>query len=1251
MKKLLLYSAAALLAAGALNAKTIDEVRIYLNPGHGSWGPNDRPNATIPYPNLSNGMPDTCGFYESNTNLWKVLKLGNTLEKMGVKKENIMYSRVKNGPFPYVKGAPDAEQYNRSLSEICTEVEANNIDIFLSVHSNAASEGTSTNYPLFIYRGTDGADGNAVEGSYEMGKTMWPIFYTNGIDVTSFYSPTNPNIRGDISFYGSSDTRVDPNNGKSFTGYLGVLKHGAQGFLSEGYFHTYQPARHRALNKDYCGQEGVRYARGLCAWLGGKAETTGYIMGTVKDLHEKMSNPLFNYTAKTNDQWVPINGAKVTLYKAGTEVASYTVDNNYNGVFVFEGLQPGDDYTLDITADGYKPLFDEYKAPITVKANETTYPMVYLEATDYEPPKIVYTDYPDEINNPAIGAAKAYNFKEVYANAEIAELSGKTIRRTILRGNNLYVLALDADKKPYVYIIDATTKAVVKTLGTEGTEGSILALSDIQLTAEGVLVGCAKTLNQFDNSVLEAGETRGKLNIYKWATDEATGLPDGNPAVWFTTQKTGNFYRAYTGGTMLYKGTLEDGTIVLSAETTSSSTNVWNIVISIADGAFSSDSFNNKIGSTVTKNLFGNDYTFTLSPIDEDFLVATGSKHAPRTVSALSTSFTDLAEGLINKPSANVSFFKYAGHSFMVAGDEVDGKSVTKIIDVTNGFDKATLVKVNVESTTTAQATEAQASEAQGIIAATGRTIVTKDENELTTAANIELVTMKGNGAISKLTTDAVAQPKFRANYAYDLSVDNFTLKFKSTGDAPKATIVVKNDTEEHSFTLNNVVKGENSFGIPANTLTDGAEYSWSVEIESDAIPTSSLIFSASVPSGNYRGGVTVDKDPESDLYGKIYVSTGKSSGLQVYTQDFTAEGTYLKEAFKTGNASSPLRITTSNGKLYLTDWSDAHAGLWIYDPAAGKDEVTNFFDGTKEGSGRYVNADGVAIGGGTTGVSFCSKGEDRKLYTFCEDYPTGNAGNKLIRYNVGSKNVWNQAPSAQFDAVSAKMLNTNVEVNALEQGVFVSQVRTTGNNATGVPGFLFMNHDGEILVNSGNMKDLNGCMGAGLAVNKECDLFAIVDGDGNIRIYDLTWNEGTPEFNFKFTFKTPATEINQLSFDPAGNLYAYGRNKGLLVYSITNEAPKAITPAKSTIKVIGSGVNTVETASALNVYPNPATDVVYVEAGEDIESIAIFNLTGAMVSAQANVEGSKATINVSNLAAGSYIVKVNKKAVQLIKK
>ncbi|MFR0836837.1 MAG: N-acetylmuramoyl-L-alanine amidase, partial [Barnesiella sp.] len=259
MRKLFISAIALVMAAGSLSAKNLDEARIYLNPGHGSWGPNDRPMATIPYPNLAEtGMPDTCGFYESNTNLWKVLKLGKTLEKMGARHENIMYSRTANGPFPYVKGAVDAEKYNRNLSEICEEVDANNMDFFLSVHSNAASEGTNTNYPLFLYRGYDSHADEYAQSSYEKATTVWPYLKSNELDPMTAYA-TSMNIRGDIDFYHDSSDRVG-SNGVTYTGYLGVLKHGCPGFLSEGYFHTYQPARHRALNSDYCGQEGIRYA-------------------------------------------------------------------------------------------------------------------------------------------------------------------------------------------------------------------------------------------------------------------------------------------------------------------------------------------------------------------------------------------------------------------------------------------------------------------------------------------------------------------------------------------------------------------------------------------------------------------------------------------------------------------------------------------------------------------------------------------------------------------------------------------------------------------------------------------------------------------------------------------------------------------------------------------------------------------------------------------------------------------------------
>ena len=103
MKKILLLAAAAIMAAFAIQAKTTDELRFYINPGHGSWGPNDRPMATIPYPMLpETGRPDTCGFYESNTNLWKCLRLREELVAMGVNYNNITMSRDKNGPFPYV---------------------------------------------------------------------------------------------------------------------------------------------------------------------------------------------------------------------------------------------------------------------------------------------------------------------------------------------------------------------------------------------------------------------------------------------------------------------------------------------------------------------------------------------------------------------------------------------------------------------------------------------------------------------------------------------------------------------------------------------------------------------------------------------------------------------------------------------------------------------------------------------------------------------------------------------------------------------------------------------------------------------------------------------------------------------------------------------------------------------------------------------------------------------------------------------
>lgn len=373
-----------LLSAFLLFALALSAARVYINPGHGSWCANCRPMATIPYPNLSStGMPDTLGFYESNTNLWKGLYLRDKLQEAGG--YTVLMSRTANGPAGSTSTANN--QYNKKLSEICAEVDDNNIDYFISIHSNAATEGTNTNYPIILYRGTDSSD--KVPGSKARANASWDRLKeinTSGFEYYTSYTNSR-NVRGDISFYNSS----------SSYGYLGALKHSAPGFLSEGYFHTYQPARHRALNPDWCCQEGLRYFRGIVDYFGTAKDTKGYIMGAVRTKEKSIENSLYKYNSKTNDKYAPIHGAKIVLRNASGEVIKtdcyhyvkrmltnqdyYTTDNNYNGVFVFENLAPGN-YTLSVHANGYK----DYSQSITVTANATTYPQIFLESgTGTEP--------------------------------------------------------------------------------------------------------------------------------------------------------------------------------------------------------------------------------------------------------------------------------------------------------------------------------------------------------------------------------------------------------------------------------------------------------------------------------------------------------------------------------------------------------------------------------------------------------------------------------------------------------------------------------------------------------------------------------------------------------------------------------------------------------------------------------------------------------------------------------------------------
>lgn len=1243
MKKIMLCFAAGIIAMGA-SAQSTSDVRIYINPGHGSWGPNDRPMPTIPYPNLaSTGRPDTCGFYESNTDLWKCLKLGETLEKMGVQKKNIMYSRRLNGPYPYVSGASDAEKYNRSLSEISAEVDANNMDMFISIHSNAATDGTTTNYPLILYRGKDGDGGDYAQGSRNICKALWKPHYMDELDPQSAYSRTSMNIRGDIDFYHTSWT-----NWKGYEGYLGVLMHSVPGCLIEGFFHTYQPARHRALNKDYCGQEGVRVARGICDYFKLSPEKTGYIMGTVKDMHEKIANNLFNYAPNTNDQWLPVNGAKVLLKKGDETVQTYQVDKLYNGIFVFEGLEPGD-YTLEVEANGYKSLTDEYKKPVTVKANETSYVKLLVESSSYAPPVIVYKNYPDPEQPEYLKLPAQFKFARTSKN--FTNFKG-TLKRAIVRGDSAVVLADNAGT-PELHLINLKTNAYVKKLSTTGiiakdasNAGDYSTLSDIAFTADGKLVGVNSMLNQYSASQVDAGYKQGTLRIYKWNDFNS------NPSLWASTQSSANFYRAVVGKSLAISGESKDCTIITTATTTGDSKGTRMLMLNVVDNTISSTVFTEKnIGAdgNFSEKKQGANLQLTVSPLADDKFVIDGELRLPQEFTPAKTSnndsemspeFSENSSYAIGEGATGISFFKYAGRSLMVA-PYVNGTSVggLRLYDVTDGMSAAVPVATNSNFSYPASALPFMASGAK------------VDGEDLT------LYMFTGN-KLTKFTTKNVSQPVVKGITAYDLKYSpdgegNCTFNFTANTQPLEASIVFydpQNGKALDSVAVNAPKEGLNTVKIAYESIPKAGDegVTWAVRLKGAPV-TNIVRLNTAGASTNYDGKVfcAVDNSPESEYFGRMYVMNyanygSASNGLYAYTP----AGVRINSTPYRGgqNLTMCYRISVGdNGNIYMSDYSDNTSGVYVGNPANLTGSFTPFFTGTRNSDGLISNGN-TKVGSSTP----CVTVSDGKMYVLLEDF-----GNNVGVYNIGTgtsaATTWSKSPSKQFN-VGSLLLNGDGQVVAGRNGgVWVSQLRYVNNNTQGVPSLIYVNSSGSVVFNSGKTDfadNLNGSCGSGFAVSPDNKLLVINDGDGVLRFFDVTWSGSIPKLTPKYSYTADVRNtsdhngIYQMTFDYGGNLVCSGSSLG--IYSIPNDRNETLVPARKSYAI----VNAID-APRMNADEGVKYDSEnrMVNASEGVKKITVYDAAGATVlSAAGN------TLSLSGLMPGVYMIKAdNSQAVKIM--
>lgn len=347
-------------------------LKIYVNPGHGGHDSNDRSCWTIPVPEL---WSNPNGYWESNSNLTKGLALRDLLEGAGA---TVIMSRTTNN-----SGIRDKEYYpnatpeqlqelqngdDRDLSAIAEEANANNVDHFISVHSNALN--SQTNYLLMLYHGETGAP--TVAESDAMAASSGAIQIQNPLTV---WTTTTPLLRGDLTFYGDDMG-------------LGVLRPlTVPGFLSEGSFHDYPPETHRLMNADYCKLEAMRMYQHFHRYFNRALPQTATISGWVKSSNQTiddLNQPKFFYLAGTDDQWMPINGALVELMQGDNVLQSYTTDEWYNGIFAFYDITPGD-YTVRVTKENYKTVIES----VTVAAEDIAGVKVRMKNIHMDTPNFV----------------------------------------------------------------------------------------------------------------------------------------------------------------------------------------------------------------------------------------------------------------------------------------------------------------------------------------------------------------------------------------------------------------------------------------------------------------------------------------------------------------------------------------------------------------------------------------------------------------------------------------------------------------------------------------------------------------------------------------------------------------------------------------------------------------------------------------------------------------------------------------------
>lgn len=353
--------------------------------------------------------------------------------------------------------------------------------------------------------------------------------------------------------------------------------------------------------------------------------------------------------------------------------------------------------------------------------------------------------------------------------------------------------------------------------------------------------------------------------------------------------------------------------------------------------------------------------------------------------------------------------------------------------------------------------------------------------------------------------------------------------------------------------------KGENTMSVDLSGFN--GEYTWSVKAVGQAWANGEsatrVIDKATHPQLSFMRprGIAIDLNTESEFYGRIYVTEtqaanfdGRETNVGIYVfdptfSDITNQGnTAYGGNVEWGPTSGCTRIfLNKDGKIYLSDWSDGHPGVWRADAKDLNADFLPIFGGTPYATGLRFNDDGVEIAGSIPSCWIEGEGENTVLYTFDEDYVNNNANTQgIYKYNIGNiEQPWTDGPSEIiYDNSNSLHRNGNSVIIPQNGGWWISQTRWQDNEE--VPSLVYVKNN-QVLFNSGAIDPemIKRSYSSAICLFDEGTKLA-VSCYNNIKIFNVTFNDtGVPSLSEIYNIEPAFGEFcYSIAVDAAHNMY-----------------------------------------------------------------------------------------------------------------